>query len=145
MNKSIFIQSVYFAGNVIGKNVFNKSCRYSTKTQKAVLCCKLHVTAISNIKLLWTVLKAIDYQSFKLIDKLTKSTFNEFRQYSEMGFTASGQYMEFKLTSLVQYKEFGFIEYRYIIYTESGFIESVYYQSGFAESGYYLESAFTGS
>lgn len=51
------------------------------KTQKAVLCCKLHVTAtsISNIKLLWNVLKAIDYQSFKLIDKLTKSTFNEFR------------------------------------------------------------------
>lgn len=79
MNKSIFIQSVYFAGNVIGKNVFNKSCRYSTKTEKAVLCCKLHVTAICNIKLHWNVLKAIDYQSFKLIDKLTKSTFNEFR------------------------------------------------------------------
>lgn len=79
MNKSIFIQSVYFAGNVIGKNVFNKSCRYSTRPKKQFYVVNYMSTAISNIKLLWNVLKAIDYQSFKLIDKLTKSTFNEFR------------------------------------------------------------------
>lgn len=79
MNKSIFIQSVYFAGNVIGKKCFQQKLQILNKTQKAVLCCKLHVTAICNIKLHWNVLKAIDYQSFKLIDKLTKSTFNEFR------------------------------------------------------------------
>lgn len=77
MNKSMFIQSVYLYWKKTKR--FQQKLQILNKTQKAVLCCKLHVTAISNIKLLWTVLKAIDYQSFKLIDKLTKSTFNEFR------------------------------------------------------------------
>lgn len=74
INRYSFNQFIY-----IEKKRFQQKLQILNKTQKAVLCCKLHVTAISNIKLLWTVLKAIDYQSFKLIDKLTKSTFNEFR------------------------------------------------------------------
>lgn len=74
INRYSFNQFIY-----IEKKCFQQKLQILNKTQKAVLCCKLHVTAISNIKLLWNVLKAIDYQSFKLIDKLTKSTFNEFR------------------------------------------------------------------
>lgn len=74
INRYSFNQFIY-----IEKKRFQQKLQILNKTQKAVLCCKLHVTAISNIKLLWNVLKAIDYQSFKLIDKLTKSTFNEFR------------------------------------------------------------------
>lgn len=48
------------------------------KDLKATLCCVLHVTAIGNIRLQWNVLKAIEYQTYKLINKWTKNTFNEF-------------------------------------------------------------------
>lgn len=72
MNKSIFIQSVY----LYWKKMFSTKVADTQQVPKSSFMLKLHVTAISNIKLLWNVLKAIDYQSFKLIDKLTKSTFN---------------------------------------------------------------------